>query len=77
MNVLNTILIILEVITSLILIVVVLMQTGKEGLSGAISGTSKSFMNQGKAASKEQKLAKLTKWTAIVWSLLTLALSLV
>ena len=77
MNVLNTILIILEVITSLILIVVVLMQTGKEGLSGAISGNSNSFMNQGKAASKEQKLAKITKWTAIVWILLTLALSLI
>ena len=68
---------ILEVIASLILIVVVLMQTGKEGLSGAIAGNANSFMNQGKAASKEQKLAKITKWTALVWILLTLALSLI
>ena len=73
----TTVLTILEVIASIILIVVVLMQTGKEGLSGAISGNSNSFMNQGKAASKEQKLAKITKWTALVWIILTLVLSLI
>ena len=68
---------ILEVIASLILIVVVLMQTGKEGLSGAVSGNSSSFMNQGKSASKDEKLAKITKWTALVWIIRTLVLSLI
>lgn len=69
---------ILEVIASLILIVVVLLQTGKEsGLSGAVSGNTNSFMNQGKSASKDEKLAKITKWTALVWIVLTLALSLI
>ena len=68
---------ILEVIASIILIVVVLMQTGKEGLSGAVAGNASSFMNQGKSASKDEKLSKITKWTAIVWIILTLALSLV
>ena len=78
METLRTILTIVEVITSLILIVVVLMQTGKEaGLSGAVSGNSNSFMNQGKSSTNEKKLATITKWTALVWILLTLALSLI
>ena len=78
METLRTILTIVEVITSLILIVVVLMQSGKEaGLSGAVSGNSNSFMNQGKSSTKEKKLATITKWTALVWILLTLALSLI
>ena len=69
---------ILEVIASIILIVSVLLQTGKEsGLSGAVSGNTNSFLNQGKSASKDQKLAKITKWTALVWIVLTLALSLI
>ena len=74
----TVVLTILEVIASLILIVVVLMQTGKEsGLSGAVSGNTNSFMNQGKSASKDQKLSKITKWTALVWIILTLVLSLI
>ena len=68
---------ILEVIASLILIVVVLLQSSKESGMGAIAGNSNSFMNQGKSASRDQKLSKITKWTAIVWILLTLALSLI
>ena len=74
----TTVLTILEVITSLILIVVVLMQTGKEsGLSGAVSGNTNSFMNQGKSPTKDQKLSKITKWTALAWIVLTLVLSLI
>ena len=72
-----TILTILEVIASVALIVVVLLQSGKEaGLSGAISGNSDSYMNKGKGASLDKLLAKATKWVALVWILLTLALGL-
>ena len=46
MGVLETILIVLEAICSLALIVVVLMQSGKEeGLSGALSGSSNSYLS--------------------------------
>ena len=73
-----TILTILEVIASIALIVVVLMQSGKEaGLSGAISGNSDSYMNKGKSAGMDKILATSTKWVALVWILLTLALGLV
>ena len=68
---------ILEVIASIILIVVVLLQTGKEDGMGAIAGNTNSFMNQGKSTTRDQKLAKITKWTALVWIVLTLVLSLI
>ena len=78
MGVFETILIILEAICSLALIGVVLMQSGKEeGLSGALSGASNSYMNKNKASGLDAKLAASTKWIALAWIILTLALSLV
>ena len=73
-----TVLTILEVIASIALIVIVLMQSGKEaGLSGAISGNSDSYMNKSKNGGLDKMLATSTKWVALVWILLTLALGLV
>ena len=73
-----TVLTILEVIASIALIVIVLMQSGKEaGLSGAISGNSDSYMNKSKNGGLDKMLAASTKWVALVWILLTLALGLV
>ena len=78
MNVLETILVVLEAIASVALIVVVLLQSGKEaGLSGAISGSSDSYLSKNKKGGLDQVLASSTKWIAIAWILLTLALSLV
>ena len=71
-------LIILEVLASIALIVVVLLQSGKEsGLSGALSGSSDSYLNKNKSGSLDKKLASSTKWIALVWVVLTLVLSLV
>ena len=67
-----------EVIISLVLIIVVLVQSGKEaGLSGAIAGNSESYMNKGNRAGLDKKLASATKWIALLWILLTLALCLI
>ena len=78
MGVFETILIILEALCSIALIGVVLMQSGKEaGLSGALTGASESYMNKHKKNNLDQMLASSTKWIAIAWVLLTLALSLV
>lgn len=76
-DVIRIVLIVLEVIASLALILVVLMQTGKEEGLGAISGNSDSYMNRNGAGNLDQKLAAATKWVALAWILLTLALSLV
>ena len=67
-----------EVIASLALILVVLLQSGKEaGLSGAISGNSDSYMNKSKLGGLDKKLAAATKWIALAWILLTLVLCLI
>ena len=78
MGVFETILIILETLCSIALIGVVLLQSGKEeGLSGALSGASNSYMNKNKASGLDAKLASSTKWIALAWIILTLALSLI
>ena len=77
MEILRIILTVLEVIASVALIAVVLVQSGKEaGLSGALSGNNESYMNKS-SSGLDKKLAAATKWIALVWILLTLALSLV
>ena len=78
MEVVKIILTVLEVIASLALVVVILFQSGKEsGLSGAIAGNSDSYMNKSNMASLDKKLASATKWIALAWIVLTLALSLI
>ncbi|MBO5837388.1 MAG: preprotein translocase subunit SecG [Oscillospiraceae bacterium] len=77
MEVLKIILTVLEVIASLVLIVVVMLQSGKEaGLSGAISGNSDSYLSKSGKGGLDKLLAKSTKWVALVWIVLTLVLTL-
>ena len=69
---------ILEALASIALIVIVLMQSGKEaGLSGALAGNNESYMNKSKMGSLDKMLAKATKWIALAWIVLTLLLSLI
>ena len=78
MGVFKIILTVLEVIASVALIAVVLMQSGKEaGLSGALAGNNDSYMNKSKMGGLDKMLAKITKWVAMAWILLTLILCLV
>ena len=78
MGVLETILIVLEAICSIALIAVVLLQSGKEaGLSGALSGSTDSYLSKNKKGNLDAMLASSTKWIALAWVLLTLSLSLV
>lgn len=76
MEIFETILIVVEALCSLALIVVVLLQSGKEsGLSGALSGTSNSYLSKNKNGGLDQILASSTKWIALAWVILTLVLS--
>ena len=69
---------VLEAIASIALILVVLLQSGKEaGLSGAIAGGSDTYLSKNKKKGLDQTLASATKWVALVWIVLTLLLSLV
>ena len=77
MGAVKTVVMVLEVIASLALILVVLFQSGKEsGLSGAISGSAETYLSKNKKGGLDQTLATATKWVALAWVLLTLALSL-
>lgn len=78
MGVFKIILTVLEVLASIALIGVVLVQSGKEaGLSGAIAGNNDSYMNKSKMGGLDKKLAKATKWIALFWIVMTLILCLV
>ena len=68
---------IVQVLCGLILIAVVMLQSGKSaGLSGAIAGGADTFLSKNKAKSWDAKLAKMTKWVAIGFMILTLVLCL-
>ncbi len=65
------------VLCSLVLIAVVMLQSGKSaGLSGAIAGGADTFLSKNKAKSVDAKLAKMTKWVAIAFMVLALVVSL-
>ena len=69
---------IVQVVFSLVLVAVVMLQSGKSaGLSGAVAGGAETFLSKGKAKSLDAKLAKATKWFALAFVLLTLVLNLI
>ena len=75
---LKTVLTVIQVLLAIFLIAVVLLQEGKtSGLSGAISGGADTFLSKNKAKSLDAKLAKMTKWVAILWIIITLVLNLI
>lgn len=76
MKVLQYILIGFEVLASVALIVVVLLQSGKESGLGVLSGNSDSYLSKSKHGTLDKVLASATKWIALAWALLTLSLSL-
>lgn len=67
---------ILQLLAGLILILVVLFQSGKsQGLSGTIGGIADSYMSKSKAKSLDAKLAKGTKWIGAAFIVLTLVIN--
>ena len=77
LEIIEVILTILEVIASVALILVILFQSGKEaGLSGAIAGGNQdTYLGKSKYGNLDKVLASATKWVAIAWILLTVALT--
>ena len=77
MEIVKLVLSIITVICGLILIAVVLLQSGKSaGLSGAIAGGMDTFLSKNKAKSWDAKLARWTKWVAIAFIVLSLVVCL-
>ncbi|MBR7091583.1 MAG: preprotein translocase subunit SecG [Clostridia bacterium] len=62
---------------SVLIIVIVLMQQGREANLGAISGGADSFMEKGKARTLDALLEKYTKVIAVVYFVLVLGAMLI
>lgn len=77
MQALRIIITIIQVICAIGLVAIVMLQTGKNGLSGALTGSTESFMAKNKSVGKEAMLAKLTKIIAAVFLVLTFVLNLI
>ena len=73
MNTLKIVVLVLDLISAVLLIATILVQSGKSaGLSGAIAGASESFMAKGGSKTLDAKLAKATKWIGLAFVVLTL-----
>ncbi len=71
------ILTIIQLLSALAVVAVVLFQSGKSaGLSGAIGGVADTFLAKNKAKDVDAKLARMTKWIAIAFVVLTLLLNI-
>ena len=65
------------ILLSVLLIAIVLMQKSREGgLSGAIAGGSDTFFGKNKGRTNEARLAKMTRYIAIVFFVLAFAATL-
>lgn len=78
MNALSIVFTVIQLVSALFLIVVVLLQSGKSaGVAGAVGGAADSFFSKNKAKTLDAKLARMTKWVALVFVVLTLVLNLI
>lgn len=77
MEILKIILTVVQVLLGLFLTAVVLLQESKTaGINGAVGGGSDTFLSKNKAKTWNAKLARWTKWVAIVFIVLTLVICL-
>ena len=75
MDALTLVITILQLLCGLVIILIVLFQSGKSaGLSGAIGGVADSFLAKNKAKTLDAKLARATKWVGAVFLVLTFVL---
>ena len=63
-------------VMALALVAIVMLQSGKSaGLSGVFGG-SDTFLSKNKAKSTDARLARMTKWVAVAFMVLTLVICL-
>lgn len=76
MVILRTVLTILYVIDCVALLIVVLMQEGKQRGLGAIAGVADTYWGRNKGRSAEGTLIKLTKLMALLFIILSIVLNM-
>ena len=75
MHTLTIVLLVLQLLSCVALTTMILLQSGKEDGLSALTVNADSFMGRNKAATLDAKLARLTKWVAAVFVLLTFFVS--
>ena len=69
---------IVHLLCCITLIAIIVLQSGKSsGLSGALSGSSDTYLSRNKSKSRDAKLTLATKWIAGVFVILTIVLNLI
>lgn len=76
MQVLRVILSVIYILICVVLVVVVLMQEGKQSGLGALSGTSEGYWSKNKGRSAEGQLIKITTILAVLFIVLAVVLNL-
>ena len=67
---------VLQLIVGLLIILMVLFQSGKSQGLGVVGGAADTFLAKSKAKSVDAKLARATKWVGAVFLVLTLILNI-
>ena len=74
----DTLFLVVQLIVCIVLVLVILFQSGKNSGLGALTGsTSDSYLSKNKQRSKDARLALATKWVAGVFVILTVVLNLI
>jgi len=78
MESIKTIIAIVHLVICIAIIAIVVLQSGKtSGLSGALSGSSDTFLSKNKSKTLDARLARATKWFAGAFVLITIVLNLI
>ncbi|MCR5715940.1 MAG: preprotein translocase subunit SecG [Lachnospiraceae bacterium] len=76
MSVLRIVLTVLLILVSVALVVLVLLQEGKDANLGAISGAYETFWSKNKGRSKEALLVRITEFLAVAFFVLSIVLNI-
>ena len=77
METIKTVIAVVHLVICVAIIAIVVLQSGKtSGLSGALSGSSDTFLSKNKSKTLDARLARATKWFAGAFVLITIVLNL-
>lgn len=68
---------IIVLLAALALVAIIVLQSGSSAGLGTIDGGADSFLSRGKARSVDAKLRRATKWIAIIFGVVILALNVI
>jgi len=77
MEIVKTIFVCIQLILCLLLICIVVLQSGKNSGLSAFTGANESYLAKNKAKSRDARLALATKWVAGVFVVLTVVLNII